>query len=155
MKIKPTGSAVIYTAEGVKVIEAEVRHVFNVHGDWYKFKFDAPEKYLLIGGARTVPSDNVHAAKVRPEAISQAVKFTRTKFFRLMLDLMRLAQFEPIDKNNYCFESDIFHSDDSKSEIDFSASVEEMDAQFYRKYKFTPAMIKFVEEKYSYDELLQ
>ena len=154
-KIKPTGSAVIYTAEGAKVVEAEVRHIFNVHTDRYAFKFDEPEKYLLIGGARTVPTDNIHAAKCRPEAIKQAVNFTRTKFFRLMLDLMRLAQFEPINKNNYCFEADYFRSDYCKSDIDFSASVEELDAQFYRKYKFTPAMIKFVEEKYSYDELLQ
>ena len=59
-KIKPNGSVVIYTPEGTKIIDAEVRHIFNVHSDTYKFKFDAPEKYLLIGGARTVPTDNIH-----------------------------------------------------------------------------------------------
>ena len=152
-KIKPTGSVVIYTDEGTKILDAEVRHFFNVHAEWYEFKFDAPEKYLLIGGARTVLTDNIHAAKVRPEAIQQAVNFTKTKFFRLMLDLMRLAQFEPIDKRNYCFESGYFRHDEYKTDINFSVSVEKLDAQFYRKYRFTPTMIKFVEEKYSYDDL--
>ena len=62
-KINVNGSVVIYTAEGTKVLDAEVRHVFNMHGEWYKFKFDVAENYLLIGGARTVPTDNYNAPR--------------------------------------------------------------------------------------------
>ena len=152
-KINVNGSVVIYTAEGAKVLDAEVRHIFNMHGEWYKFKFDVAENYLLIGGARTVPTDNIHAAKCRPEAIQQAVNFTKTKFFRLILDLMRLAQFEPIHQDNFCLESDYFRHDDFESDIDFSKSVEDLDKQFYRKYGFTSAMIDFVERRYCYDDL--
>ena len=152
-KIKPTGAAVIYTAEGAKIIDAEVRHFFNCHGEWYKFKFNFEEKYLLIGGARTVPSDNIHAAKCRPEAINQAFNFTQTKFFRLMLDLMRLAQFETIHKDNYCFESDYFQCDEYEGDIDFSARVEELDAQFYKKNGFSEEMKDFVERRYRYDDV--
>lgn len=152
-KIKANGKAVIYTAEGAKIFDAEVKHFFNVHGEWYKINFNATEKYLVVGGVRTTPSDNIHAAKCRPEAITQMINFTRTKFFRFMLDLMRLAQFEPINKDNPCFQADCFRCDDYKTDIDFSADVKNLDSQFWRKYNFSPTMIKFIEERYPYDDI--
>ena len=60
---------------------------------------------------------------------------------------------EPIHKDNYCFESDYFQCDEYEGDIDFLASVEELDAQFYKKYGFSEEMKDFVERRYSYDDV--
>ena len=153
-KITPNGKAVIYTEDGAKVLDAEVIGVFNVMSDIYRISFDKPEKYLLIGGAALEqPPPNKFRLTLRAEAVEQMLKFTRTRFFRLMLDLMRQAQFEPIHSVNHFVETEDFHHDTYRTGVDFSTSVEELDAQFYRSYNFTPAMIAFIEEKYSYDDI--
>lgn len=158
-KVKRTGKAVIYTKDGVKIVDAEIRRWANSHGDWNEFKLKPDEDYMLIGGARTVPTDDAWAKHAyRPEVVEAAVKYASTKFFRLILDLERLAQWEPIHRANTPMNGDWFrynHLDaPRKIDIDFSVSLPEIDAQLYRKYDFTPAMIKFVEERYSYDDAL-
>ncbi|MBR4641601.1 MAG: hypothetical protein IKO74_02625 [Selenomonadaceae bacterium] len=158
-----TGKAVIYTEGGTKIVDAEVRRYFNVNGEGLTSKFDTNEKYMLIAQARTIPTDNNYAAVPCPEAITAAEKYTRTKFFRLMLDLMRLAQFDPIKSFNLCIMRREFDNmsinkkfppknkdryEWQKIHFDWLASVEDLDAQFYRRFDFTPEMIQFTEEHY-------
>ena len=163
-KYEVTGKAVVYTEEGAKILDSEVRRYFNANADYCEFRFDNKtkkelgEKYLLIGGARTVPTDNIYAqAAYQPERVEWAYKYTQTKFFRLMIDLMKLAQFAPINKANYMIYGSWFYNNSfvkgMEPDIDFTKSVKEIDAQFYRKHEFTPHMIEFVEARYSYDEL--
>ena len=90
------------------------------------------EKYIKLGYADEMP----------PAKLDGLKKFTRTKFCRLIFDLQRLAQWEPFSKSNGLF-------DDA---VDWTLSIPEMDAQLYRRYDFTPAMITFTEERYSYDD---
>lgn len=73
-------------------------------------------------------------------------KMRRTKFFRLMADLMRLAQFADVEK-----QAQQFCEDADANGLDWTVSVAEIDAQLYRKYGFSKAMIEFVEGRYSYD----
>ncbi len=73
-------------------------------------------------------------------------KMRRTKFFRLMADLMRLAQFADVEK-----QAQQFCEDADADDLDWTVSVAEIDAQLYRKYGFSKAMIEFVEGRYSYD----
>lgn len=158
-KYEVTGKAVIYTKDGVKVVDSDVRRLFNINQDSCTFKTKETGEYLLVGGARTVPTDNIYAkAAYNPERVDAVFKYASTKFFRLILDLQRLAQFEPIHRANcpmnYHWFSTNRLSAVEKPDIDFSVSVPEIDAQLYRKYDFTPAMIKFVEERYSYDDAL-
>ncbi len=152
-KITPNGKAVIYTEDGAKVLDAEVIGLFNVHDDTYRIRFNEPKKYLLIGGARINREGIQNATKLRPEAVEQMMKFTRTRFFRFMLELMKQAKFEPIHSANHFVETEDFHHDTYRTGVDFSTSVEELDAQFYRRYNFTPAMIAFIEERHSYDDI--
>lgn len=153
-KFEITGKAVIYTEAGGQVVDCETRRYFNAHADGNDFRFKNLEgNYLLVGGARTVPSDNPYAAEPRPELVEQALNYTRTKFFRLMLDLQRLAQFEPIHKANRVLEYQYWSENPPKSDIDFSTSVADLDAQLYRKLGFTQEMIDFTEARYSYDDL--
>ena len=159
-KYEVTGKAVVYTPDGAEIIDCEVRRSFNINGDENIFRFDKAtksklgEKYLLIGGARTVSTDNNYAKPAyHPETIEYAYKYTQTKFFRLLLDLMRLAQWEPINCSNYMLHSKWFRDNrfatGQEPDIDFSVSVKEIDAQFYKKYEFSPAMIEYVEAHYS------
>ena len=155
-KIQPNGKAVIYTEDGAKVLDAEVVGLYNVYSSNYRIRFnDNPEKYLLIGGARTEGGGLDKVTSLRSEAIPQMLKFTRTRFFRFMLELMRQAKFDPIHSANYFVEAEDFRHDELRTGVDFSTSVEELDAQFYRKYEFTPAMIAFISEKYAYDDIRQ
>lgn len=154
-KYEVTGAAVIYTADGAKIIDCEVRRWANAHGDGNDFRFDNAfrkeygEKYILIGGARTVPTEDSFAKPAfHPETVTHAFNYARSKFFRLMLDLMRLAQWEPINKANYVLHGDWFMTNQfhvgQKPDINFD---EPIDEQFYRKYEFTQPMIDFVEKK--------
>lgn len=138
-KLEVTGKAVIYTKDGVKVIDAEVRRQFNTHLDTCSFKFKYDGDYLLIGGARTVPNDNPYAMPAyNPERVQRALKYANTKFFRQILDLMKLAQWQPIHPANLPLENWLYR--DNRSEplpVD--------DKSLYERYGFSPAMIQFTE----------
>lgn len=73
-------------------------------------------------------------------------KIRRTKFYRLMADLMRLAQFTDVEKQaeQFCINAD-------DNDLDWTADVPAIDAQLYRKFAFSKPQIEFVEGRYSYD----
>ena len=159
-----TGKVVLYTENGTQIIDAEVRRLYNTNSDTLELKrFSYPEKYLLIAMARTIPSDNIHAAQPCQKTVDTAEKYTRTKFFRLLLDLERLAQFDPISKFNNCmfrrelenfrFNRTLEHSGILPLNFDWYKSVAELDEQFYRLFDFAPEMIRFTEARYHYDDL--
>ena len=147
MKREITGKAVIYTADGVKVIDAEVRRYFNAHSDGRRARFNFKKDYLFIDCARTIPTDNIYAKPAfKPEVIRRAVNFAESKFFKFSLELMKLAQWQPIHKYNTTFgwcRDNVFDTSGLKN-IDYDKNV---DAQLFNFYEFTPPMIDFVESK--------
>ena len=62
--------------------------------------------------------------------VDAAKSYAQTKFFRLMLDLFRLAQFDPLNPANVPLKP-----------VD--------DNSLYARYGFSDAMINFTEEKFS------
>lgn len=141
-KLEITGKAVIYTHSGAKIVDAEVRRASNMHADWCTFKINYDGDYLLIGGARDVPTVNGYATPAyNPERINRAFQYANTKFFRQMLDLMRLAQWEPINKANIPLDSGQF-KDNHIEPLPFD------DKSLYERYGWTPNMIAFAEEKF-------
>ena len=62
--------------------------------------------------------------------------FTQSKFFQLMLDLQRLAQFKADDD---------FYQRNTIKVLDLE---NQSDAQLYRRFDFTPEMIQFTEANY-------
>ena len=146
-KFEVTGKAVLYTRDGVEIVDAEVRRKFNNHMDTCEPKTGEIQKpFILVGCARTVPTDNVYAqAAYNPERLTKATEYASTKFFRLMLDLMRCAQWEPIHPNNRMIGTQPFSS--NRGDLPPTD-----DRELYKLYDFTPAMIQFVEERY-HDEL--
>ena len=92
-KFEATGEAVVYTEGGAKIVDAEVRRVFNAHHDANHFKLQVDGKYLLVGGARTKPSDNPYAqAAYHPKTVEHAFKYSQTKFFRLILTMIKFVE---------------------------------------------------------------
>ena len=141
-KFEVTGKAVIYTIDGVKVVDAEVRRQFNTHLDTCSFKFKYDGDYLLIGGARTVPTDNPYALPAfNPQRVQRAVDYAKTKFFRQILELMRLAQWEPINSANVPLEASLYQ--DNQKEL-----LPVDDKSLYERHGFTPAMIDFTETRF-------
>lgn len=53
-KFGVTGKAVIYTRDGAKIVDAEVRRIFNANYDGLDFKYTFDEPHILIGGVRTI-----------------------------------------------------------------------------------------------------
>lgn len=65
----------------------------------------------------------------------------QSKFFRCVDKLLTLAQF---DTNNPASAMKIFAEHATKN-VTFAGAAE-LDAQLYRRFDFTPAMIKFAED---------
>lgn len=163
-KKNPNGKVVLYTEQGAKVVTADIEiyseiAVGAISPKFRKSTLDAPKdlKYAIVGVAKTTPTNTAYTLPPTPFIIDEALKFTQTKFFRLIIDLMKIAQFDPYD-GGYAFGTDRFHDCCGKGyyprdfDIDYSVSVPEIDAQLYRKYSFSAAMIEFVERRYSYDD---
>lgn len=161
-KKNPNGKVVLYTENGAVVADACIAlhseiQPGAVHKDFYRSSLAAPKdlKYAIVGMAKTTPTNTAYTLPPTPFIIDEALKYTQTKFFRLIIDLMKIAQFNPFE--GYAFGADRFNDCQGAGyyprdfDIDYSVSVPEIDAQLYRKYDFTQAMIEFVERKYSYD----
>ena len=69
------------------------------------------------------------------------LKYVKTKFARTMLGVLKVTQDNPPNTWRYVPLQDFT----SKSDIDWSKSVKEIDQQLYRKYKLSKAEIKFIE----------
>lgn len=162
-KKNPNGKVVLYTELGAKVVTADIEiyseiQVGAIHPEIRRTTLDVPKdlKYTIVGMAKVTPTDKAYTLPPTPFIIDEALKYTQTKFFRLIIDLMKIAQFNPFE-GGYAFGTDRFHDCQGKGyyprdfDIDFSVSVPEIDAQLYRKYGFSKAMIEFVEGRYSYD----
>ena len=160
MARKFNGKAVIYTNDGVKVIDADVRRYRScirdedeAHGIRYN------GDYIFIGCAKTAPptpDDFLYNTPPMPELIPQMINFAHSKWFHLMLDLFRLAQWEPVNSTNVFpiaapFTRRQHHFFETL--FDFSKPLPELDKALYQHYHFSPAMIRFVEERYNYDDL--
>ena len=70
-----------------------------------------------------------------------ALKYVKTKFARFMLGTMKATQ----DNNKDTWENVPLQDFTSKSDINWSKSVKEIDEQLYKKYGLTEEEVKFVE----------
>lgn len=158
------GQVVIYTDHGVEIVPAEIRRQYNVQGESLQFKnLQVPKdkRYIIIGGGKTWQDqpDNIHAADVMTWNIERARKYGSTKFFRFILDLMKLAQFDPLAHINgveRCLNFQWFSELKNPREtidapINLDADIAEIDRQLYKLYGFGAAQIDFIERRYAYD----
>lgn len=142
-----TGQAVVFTPDGVKVLDCMVRRWASAISEYLRFHLSNADKkalgdnYILIGGARTVPTNDPWGqCAYAPAAVDAAKAYASSHFFRFMLLLMRLAQFEPIHNANPPFGFIIDHQNYKQALTD--------DNDLYQHYGFSPAMIAFAEEHY-------
>lgn len=94
----------------------------------------------LIGVTQTFIT--IGAFKTRAEA-EACLKYVKTRFARTMLGMLKATQHNPKDTWRLVPLQDFT----SSSDIDWSRSVDEIDAQLYRKYGLDPSEIAFIEEK--------
>lgn len=161
-RFTPTGVDIIWTPEGTKIVAAEVRREANVHMDTIVSRNQYKGQYMPIGTVRLLPKQNIYAAAPKPHLIERLCKIPRTKTFHLMLDLMRLAQWEPIHKfGGMCSlgvetktkkfgELDITCSE-THDVVDWTQEPALIDESLYRHFDFTPAMIDWTEAHYHDD----
>ncbi len=71
------------------------------------------------------------------------LKYIKSKFCRAMLDILKVTQHNPPQTWAKVPLQDFT----SASDIDWSVSIPEIDAQLYKKYELDAAEIKFIEEK--------
>ena len=77
------------------------------------------------------------------EPAEAVLKYVKTKFARTMLGILKVTQHNPPDKWLYVPLQDFT----SESDIDWTGTVAEVDAQLYRKYGLSEEEIRFIEEK--------
>ena len=94
----------------------------------------------LIGVTQTFIT--IGAFKTRAEA-EACLKYVKTRFARTMLGMLKATQHNPKDTWRLVPLQDFT----SSSDIDWSRSVDEIDAQLYCKYGLDPSEIAFIEEK--------
>jgi hypothetical protein len=78
--------------------------------------------------------------KTKSEAIALS-SFIKSKFFRFMIGILKTSQ--NVLQNVYQFVP--LQDFSSKSDIDWSKSIEEIDKQLYKKYRLTKEEISFIE----------
>ena len=72
-----------------------------------------------------------------------AMKYIKTKFARVMLGVLKVTQDNPPEKWRYVPLQDFT----AASDIDWSASIPDIDRQLYNKYGLSQEEIDFIEEK--------
>ena len=85
---------------------------------------------------------SIGAFKTKEEAINCS-KYLRSKFLRCLLGILKITQDNPPAVWSYIPLQDFTPS----SDIDWSKSISEIDAQLYAKYGLSKEEIKFIEEK--------
>ena len=83
---------------------------------------------------------SIGAFKHKAEA-ENALKYCKTRFARVLVGILKNTQDITPQKWRYVPLQDFT----SKSDIDWSGTIEEIDRHLYKKYKFTKAEIKFIE----------
>ena len=91
-----------------------------------------------VGATETFISIGCVDTKREAEAIA---KYVRTKFARAMLGILKVTQ----NCASHTWRKVPLQDFTSKSDIDWSGTVSEIDKQLYKKYKLTKAEIKFIE----------
>ncbi len=94
----------------------------------------------LVGSTQTFIS--VGAFDTRAEA-DACIAYIKSKFCRVMLGILKVTQHNPPATWSKVPLQDF----SSASDIDWSVSIAEIDAQLYRKYKLSDDEIKFIESK--------
>ena len=94
----------------------------------------------LIGVTQTFITIGAFKTSAEAEA---CLKYVKTRFARTMLGILKVTQDNPKDTWRLVPLQDFT----SSSDIDWSRSVDEIDAQLYRKYGLDPLEIAFIEEK--------
>lgn len=92
----------------------------------------------LIGFTETYISIGATKNNIEAEAI---LKYVKTKFARTMLGILKVTQNNPKETWLYVPMQDFTE----KSDIDWSKSIPEIDAQLYAKYNLSPEEISFIE----------
>lgn len=92
----------------------------------------------LCGFTETFISIGETDSKEEAEA---TLKYVKTKFARIMLDILKVTQNNAKPTWKYVPLQDFT----STSDIDWSKSIPEIDQQLYKKYDLTPDEIKFIE----------
>jgi hypothetical protein len=96
-----------------------------------------------IGKPKSVCTDSlipIGNFKTKSEAIALS-SFIKSKFFRFMIGILKTSQ--NVLQNVYQFVP--LQDFSSKSDIDWSKSIEEIDKQLYKKYRLTKEEISFIE----------
>lgn len=94
----------------------------------------------LIGFTQTFISIGAFDSKREAQ---NALKYVKTKFARTMLGVLKVTQDNPAAKWKYVPLQDFT----SKSDIDWTKSIPEIDQQLYKKYGLTKKEIDFIESK--------
>ena len=92
----------------------------------------------LIGATETFLSVGCFESKNEAEAW---LKYIKTKFCRVMLGVLKVTQHNPAQKWKYVPIQDF----SSCSDIDWNASISDIDKQLYRKYGLSHEEIEFIE----------
>lgn len=94
----------------------------------------------ILGYTRTFLGIGAFDSK---EEAENALKYVRTKFARTMLGILKITQDNPIETWRLVPLQDFT----TKSDIDWSKSVPEIDKQLYKKYGLSADEISFIESK--------
>lgn len=146
-KFEVTGQAVVFTPDGVKILDCMVRRWASAMSEYLRFHLSNADKkalgdnYILIGGARTVPTNDLWGQVAYcPLAVEKAKAYAESKFFQFMLRLMRLAQWNPIHNANCTLGKLIDHMNATEVLTD--------DDQLFQHYGFSQPMRDFAEAHY-------
>ena len=77
------------------------------------------------------------------ELAQNCLKYIKTKFARVLLGSLKITQ----DNNKETWKNVPLQDFTSNSDIDWSQSVSEIDAQLYRKYGLSDEEVAFIESK--------
>lgn len=92
----------------------------------------------LVGATETFLSIGSFKTKVEAE---NCLKYVKTKFARVMLGILKITQDNTRDKWKYVPLQDFT----SSSDIDWTASIPDIDKQLYKKYNLDEKEINFIE----------
>jgi hypothetical protein len=92
-----------------------------------------------VGATQTFISFGTHETKIEAE---NCLKYIETKFVRALLATLKITQHNSPDTwNNVPLQGFT-----TKSDIDWSQSVEDIDKQLYKKYKLSKSEKEFIEK---------